>query len=272
MDRSWRAAPDREGPHGDRLHRGARRRSATSCASTTTSCSPPRSRQQLAARPRHRPRHAPGGQADGHRRLAGHRLAQGVGRPGPRGPSSSSSSSTSRCAAGAPVPMLTINTVGPDHHGLRHPGAEGVLPPEDPGRRHPLLHRLHRARVGHRPRLAADPGRARRRRVRHQRRRRSTRRLAGDADYIWLATRTDPDVAKHKGISMFVVPMDTPGHQGRAHAPARRPQHQLHVLRGRPGAGGQPGRRREPGLDPHHQPAQPRAGHPVLARASSSGP
>jgi alkylation response protein AidB-like acyl-CoA dehydrogenase len=35
--------------------------------------------------------------------------------------------------------------------------------------------------------------------------------LAGGADYIWLATRTDPDVAKHKGISMFIVPMDTPG-------------------------------------------------------------
>jgi alkylation response protein AidB-like acyl-CoA dehydrogenase len=35
--------------------------------------------------------------------------------------------------------------------------------------------------------------------------------LAGDADYIWLATRTDPEVAKHKGISMFIVPMDTPG-------------------------------------------------------------
>ena len=35
--------------------------------------------------------------------------------------------------------------------------------------------------------------------------------LAGDADYIWLATRTDPNVAKHKGISMFLVPMDTPG-------------------------------------------------------------
>ncbi len=35
--------------------------------------------------------------------------------------------------------------------------------------------------------------------------------LAGDADYIWLATRTDPNVAKHKGISMFVIPMDTPG-------------------------------------------------------------
>ena len=35
--------------------------------------------------------------------------------------------------------------------------------------------------------------------------------LAGDADYIWLATRTDPNAAKHKGISMFVIPMDTPG-------------------------------------------------------------
>ena len=35
--------------------------------------------------------------------------------------------------------------------------------------------------------------------------------LAGDADYIWLATRTDPEAAKHKGISIFIVPMDTPG-------------------------------------------------------------
>ena len=35
--------------------------------------------------------------------------------------------------------------------------------------------------------------------------------LAGGADYIWLATRTDPDAPKHKGISMFIVPMDTPG-------------------------------------------------------------
>ena len=35
--------------------------------------------------------------------------------------------------------------------------------------------------------------------------------LAGDADYCWLAVRTDPDAAKHKGISMVIVPMDTPG-------------------------------------------------------------
>lgn len=35
--------------------------------------------------------------------------------------------------------------------------------------------------------------------------------LATDADYIWLAVRTDPDAPKHKGISMLIVPTDTPG-------------------------------------------------------------
>jgi alkylation response protein AidB-like acyl-CoA dehydrogenase len=35
--------------------------------------------------------------------------------------------------------------------------------------------------------------------------------LAGDADYIWLAARTDPEAKKHKGISIFLVPMNTPG-------------------------------------------------------------
>jgi alkylation response protein AidB-like acyl-CoA dehydrogenase len=31
------------------------------------------------------------------------------------------------------------------------------------------------------------------------------------ADYVWLAARTDPDVPKHKGLSVFIVPLDTPG-------------------------------------------------------------
>ena len=34
---------------------------------------------------------------------------------------------------------------------------------------------------------------------------------AHDAEYIWLAARTDPDAPKHKGISMILVPTDTPG-------------------------------------------------------------
>jgi 3-oxocholest-4-en-26-oyl-CoA dehydrogenase alpha subunit len=37
--------------------------------------------------------------------------------------------------------------------------------------------------------------------------------LADHADYIWLATRTDPEAPKHRGISMFVVPTDAPGYK-----------------------------------------------------------
>ncbi len=31
------------------------------------------------------------------------------------------------------------------------------------------------------------------------------------ADYIWLAARTDPEAKKHKGITIFMVPTDSPG-------------------------------------------------------------
>ena len=31
------------------------------------------------------------------------------------------------------------------------------------------------------------------------------------ADYVWLAARTDPDAAEHKGLSVFIVPVDAPG-------------------------------------------------------------
>jgi alkylation response protein AidB-like acyl-CoA dehydrogenase len=34
---------------------------------------------------------------------------------------------------------------------------------------------------------------------------------AGHSDYVWLAARTNPDAPKHKGISMFIVPTDSPG-------------------------------------------------------------
>jgi alkylation response protein AidB-like acyl-CoA dehydrogenase len=33
------------------------------------------------------------------------------------------------------------------------------------------------------------------------------------ADYIWLAARTDPDAPKHKGLSVFIVPVDATGFQ-----------------------------------------------------------
>ncbi|MDA8343722.1 MAG: acyl-CoA dehydrogenase family protein, partial [Actinomycetota bacterium] len=34
---------------------------------------------------------------------------------------------------------------------------------------------------------------------------------ADQADYVWLATRTDPEAPKHKGISIFMVPTSSPG-------------------------------------------------------------
>jgi 3-oxocholest-4-en-26-oyl-CoA dehydrogenase alpha subunit len=34
---------------------------------------------------------------------------------------------------------------------------------------------------------------------------------ANQADFIWLACRTDPDAPKHKGISMIIVPTSSPG-------------------------------------------------------------
>ena len=36
---------------------------------------------------------------------------------------------------------------------------------------------------------------------------------ANQADYVWLACRTDPDAPKHKGISILIVPTDAPGFQ-----------------------------------------------------------
>ena len=35
--------------------------------------------------------------------------------------------------------------------------------------------------------------------------------IAEHADYVWLACRTDPDAPKHRGISIIIVPTDDPG-------------------------------------------------------------
>ena len=63
--------------------------------------------------------------------------------------------------------------------------------------------------------------------------------LASYADYIWLAARTDPDVPKHAGITIFLVPTSDPGFSYSKISHDGERQHLQHVLRRRAG-----GRRR----------------------------
>ncbi len=167
--------------------------------------------------------------------------------------------------SGAPVPMLTINTVGPTIMNFGTPEQKEFFLPKI------LAGEIHFCIGYTEPNSGTDLASLTTRAVRDGEEyvingSKIFTSLAGDADYIWLATRTDPNVPKHKGISMFLVPMEHTGHpRGPDEAP-RGPQHQLHVLRGRTCPGHGPRRRREPGLEPHHQPAEPRAGDAVLAR------
>jgi alkylation response protein AidB-like acyl-CoA dehydrogenase len=112
--------------------------------------------------------------------------------------------------SGAPVPMLTINTVGPTIMEFGTPEQKAFFLPKI------LAGEIHfcvgYSEPGAGTDLAALSTRAERDGdeyvINGQKIYTS---LAAGADYVWLATRTDPTVAKHKGISLFCVPMETPG-------------------------------------------------------------
>jgi len=112
--------------------------------------------------------------------------------------------------AGAPVPMLTINTVGPT---LMKYGSQEIkdffLPKI-------LAGELHFCIGYTEPEAGTDLASLTTSAVRDGDEyvingQKVFTSLASDADYIWLATRTDPDVRKHAGLSMFVVDMKSPG-------------------------------------------------------------
>src|ERR1700677_4819509 len=112
--------------------------------------------------------------------------------------------------AGAPVPMLTINTVGPTIMQYGTPEQKEFCLPKI------LAGEIHFCIGYTEPESGTDLASLQTRAERDGDEyvingQKIYTSLAGDADYIWLATRTDPNVAKHKGISMFLVPMDTPG-------------------------------------------------------------
>jgi 3-oxocholest-4-en-26-oyl-CoA dehydrogenase alpha subunit len=112
--------------------------------------------------------------------------------------------------AGAPVPMLTINTVGPTIMNFgTDEQKERFLP-------RILAGDIHFCIGYTEPGAGTDLASLKTRAVRDGDEyvvngQKIFTSLASDADYVWLATRTDPEVKKHKGISMFIVPMDTPG-------------------------------------------------------------
>src|SRR5580698_574519 len=94
--------------------------------------------------------------------------------------------------SGAPVPMLTTNTVGPTIMNFGTQEQKEFFLPK-------ILAGGISFCIGYtEPNSGTDLASL-------------TTRAVRDADDVWLATRTDPNAPKHKGISMFVVPMDTPG-------------------------------------------------------------
>jgi alkylation response protein AidB-like acyl-CoA dehydrogenase len=112
--------------------------------------------------------------------------------------------------AGAPVPFLTINTVGPT---IMKFGTE-----EQRRRFLPtiLAGELHFSIGYSEPEAGTDLASLKTRAVRDGDEwvingQKMWTSLIQYADYVWLACRTDPEAPKHKGISMFIVPTDSPG-------------------------------------------------------------
>lgn len=112
--------------------------------------------------------------------------------------------------SGAPVPMLTINTVGPTIMQFGSDEQKREFLPNI------LAGEVHFSIGYTEPNAGTDLAALTTRAVRDGDEyvingSKVFTSLAGGADYIWLATRTDPDVAKHKGISIFIVPADARG-------------------------------------------------------------
>ena len=132
--------------------------------------------------------------------------------------------------AQAPFPFVTVNTVGPTLMALRHRRAEGAASCR-----------------------ASSPARSTSRSATPSPRPAPTSRRcapapcvdgdewvingnkiftsgANQADYVWLACRTDPDAPKHKGISIIIVPTDVARLLVDADRHRRRQRHDRHLL------------------------------------------
>ncbi|HEY6793556.1 MAG TPA: acyl-CoA dehydrogenase family protein [Kineosporiaceae bacterium] len=112
--------------------------------------------------------------------------------------------------AGVPVPFLTINTVGPTIMHFGTPDQKAFfLPGIAAGRIH--------FSIGYsEPDAGTDLAALRTRADRTPdgyviNGQKMWTSLIQYADYVWLACRTDPEATRHRGLSILVVPTDTPG-------------------------------------------------------------
>jgi alkylation response protein AidB-like acyl-CoA dehydrogenase len=113
-------------------------------------------------------------------------------------------------AAGAPVPFLTINTVGPTIMRFGTPEQKAFYLPRI------ARGELHFAIGYSEPGAGTDLASLRTRAVRDGddwviNGQKMWTSLIQYADYVWLACRTDPDAARHKGLSILIVPTASPG-------------------------------------------------------------
>ena len=112
--------------------------------------------------------------------------------------------------AGAPIPMVTLNTVGPTiaqfgTDAQKKEFLSGILAGD-----------IHFAIGYTEPGAGTDLASLRTRAVRDGDEyvvngQKVFTTGAHDADYVWLACRTDPDAPKHKGISVLIVDTKSPG-------------------------------------------------------------
>ncbi len=91
---------------------------------------------------------------------------------------------------------------------------------------------------------------------------------AHEADYIWLACRTDPAAAKHRGISILIVDTTDPGFSWTPIITADGAHHVNATYYSDVRVPAAAGRRRERRLAAGHNSAQPRAGHAGAGRAA----
>ncbi|MCU1456229.1 MAG: acyl-CoA dehydrogenase [Actinomycetia bacterium] len=112
--------------------------------------------------------------------------------------------------AGAPVPMLTINSVAPTIMRYGSQAQKDFFLPKI------LAGEIHFAIGYTEPDAGTDLASLRTSAVRDGDEwiingQKIYTSLASDADYVWLAVRTNPEVKKHKGISIIIVPTSAPG-------------------------------------------------------------